>query len=94
MKTYSKEYKEEICKRILEHGEKVSHVCAEQDLVECTVRSWLRTYKARDGRPFVGSGNTPPEEAELRRLQRENRELREENEILKKAAAYFAKTVK
>jgi len=43
---------------------------------------------------FVGSGNIKPEEAEMKRLQRENKELREEVEILKKAAAYFARTVK
>lgn len=43
---------------------------------------------------FVGSRNIKPEEAEMKRLQRENKELREEVEILKKAAAYFARTVK
>ena len=43
---------------------------------------------------FVGSGNIKPEEAEMKRLQRENKELREEVEILKKAAANFARTVK
>jgi Transposase and inactivated derivatives len=94
MGNYSPEYKEEICKRIIDSGEKVTHVCAEQNLVENTVRSWLRTYKERENKPFVGSGNIKPEEAELKRLQRENRELREENEILKKAAAYFARSVK
>ncbi|HPE95980.1 MAG TPA: transposase [Bacillota bacterium] len=94
MGNYSIEYKKEICKRITDGGEKVSHVCAEQNLVENTVRSWLRIYKERSGQAFVGSGNIKPEEIELKRLQRENRELREENEILKKAAAYFARNVK
>lgn len=94
MGNYSPEYKAEICRRILDNEEKVSHVCAEQNLVENTVRSWLRSYKEREGKPFVGSGNIKPEEAEMRRLQKEVRELREENEILKKAAAYFARNVK
>jgi transposase len=94
MGNYSSEYKAEICRRILDGGEKVSNVSAEQNLVENTVRSWLRSYKERDGKSFVGSGNTKPEEAEMRRLQKEVRELLEENEILKKAAAYFARNVK
>ena len=56
--------------------------------------NWLNSYRARNGMAFVGSGNIKPEEAEMKRLQRENKELREEVEILKKAAAYFARTVK
>jgi transposase len=40
---------------------------------------------------FWGKGNLKPTDEELRRLKRENEELREENEILKKAAAIFAK---
>lgn len=94
MGNYSREYKEEICKRIVNDGEKVSHVCAEQNLVENTVRSWLKIYKERSAQAFVGSGNIRPEDVELKRLQKENRELREENEILKKAAAYFARNVR
>ncbi|MGI6086214.1 MAG: transposase [Acetivibrionales bacterium] len=41
--------------------------------------------------PFVGSGNVLPENEEIVRLRRENKELREEVYILKNAAAYFAK---
>ena len=83
-KVYSPEYKGQICKRIVEGGEKVSHVCMELDLRRNTVHNWVRSYKDRNGKPFVGSGNIKPEEAELKRLQREVKELREENEILKK----------
>lgn len=43
---------------------------------------------------FPGSGNLKPEDEEMRRLRKENADLREENEILKKAAAYFAKNLK
>lgn len=93
-KVYSKEYKEQVCKRIIEGGEKASQVSLELDLHENTVYNWVRTYKDRNGRAFVGSGNIKPEEADIKRLQREIKELQEENEILKKAAAYFARTVK
>lgn len=42
----------------------------------------------------VGSGNLKPEDAEIRKLKRENETLKEEVEILKKAAAFFAKNLK
>jgi len=44
--------------------------------------------------PFPGSGHLTPEDERIRKIEKENRELREENEILKKAAAYFAKNQK
>lgn len=93
-KIFSPEFKGQVCKRIVEGGEKVSQVSLELDIHENTLHNWVRTYKERNGKPFVGSGNIKPEDAEMKRLQKEIRELREENEILKKAAAYFARTVK
>lgn len=93
-KVYSREYKEQVCKRIIEGEEKVSQVSLELELHENTVYNWVRFYKERSGGAFVGSGNIRSEEAEMKRLQREIKELQEENEILKKAAAYFARTVK
>jgi len=44
--------------------------------------------------PFPGSGKLRPDDEHLKKLERQVRELREENEILKKAAAYFAKNQK
>lgn len=93
-KVYSPEFKGQVCKRIIDGGEKVSQISMELDLHENTIYNWLNSYRARNGKAFVGSGNIKPEESEMKRLQRENKELREEVEILKKAAAYFARTVK
>ena len=93
-KVYSPEFKGQVCKRIIEGGEKVSQISIELDLHENTIYNWLNSYRARNGKAFVGSGNIKPEESEMKRLQWENKELREEVEILKKAAAYFARTVK
>lgn len=86
---YSPEFKGQVCKRINEGGEKVSQISLELDLHENTIYNWLNSYRTRNGMAFVDSGNIKPEEAEMKRLQRENKELREEVEILKKAAAYF-----
>jgi len=54
-----------------------------------TVRNWLRQADRDAGRRT--DGPTTDEQEELRRLRRENKLLREEREILKKAAAWFAR---
>ena len=52
-----------------------------------TLRKWLRRYEVNQGqRP----GTTDAEHAEIKRLKRENAELRRANEILKSASAFFA----
>jgi transposase len=53
-----------------------------------TIRNWVKQADLDDGRRADGA--TSAEREELRRLRRENRRLREEREILKKAAAWFA----
>jgi transposase len=91
---YNTEYKTEVCRRVVEGGETVAAVSREIGVNENSIHSWVKRYRQNSSQPFVGSGNTRPEDVELRRLQRENRELKEENEILKKAAAYFARNQK
>jgi len=54
-----------------------------------TIRNWVKQADLNDGRRT--DGLTTEEREELTRLRRENRALREEREILKKAAAWFAK---
>ena len=58
-----------------------------------------RDFKSQSGekdpeQPFVGSGHLRDEDAEIRRLQKEIKDLKEENEFLKKASAFFAKNLK
>ncbi len=69
-------------------------MAVELGMNENTLHGWLKKYREKPDAPFPGSGNLSPDDERLRKLERENRDLREENEILKKAAAYFAKNQK
>jgi transposase len=72
----------------LESGKSVPQVCRDLDLVESVVRRWLTQAEIDDGRR---EGLTTAEREELSKLRKEVRVLREERDILKKAAAYFAR---
>ncbi len=93
-KYYSPEFKMEAVKRVERTGESPKKVAAELGVNPNTLNGWLsRSRKQPDG-PFPGSGKLSPEDDRLRKLERENKDLREEVEILKKAAAYFARNQK
>ena len=93
-KPYSPEFRERAGRLFLEHRpEYASEVAALRALAEklgCSPDS-LRVW-ARQAQRDVGErpGPTSAEKARIRELERENRELRQANEILKKASAYFA----
>jgi transposase len=88
-KTYSPEYREEAVKLVIETSRPIAQVAKELGVQEGTLGSWVARYRREH------AGDEPelntPERARLRQLERETRELRMENEFLKKAAAYFAK---
>ena len=88
---YTTEFKELAVKRIKD-GQSVSVVCKELGLSDQTVRNWVKA--AAEGK-LAGAGGrvVTPEEMELSRLRAENLRLKRENEILKKATAYFARDV-
>ena len=52
---------------------------------------WIDEYETYGNDAFVGKGHLHKEDAELKKLRKENEQLKMENDILKKAAAYFAK---
>ena len=55
------------------------------------MRKWVRELAADPQQAFPGQGVTKPEQAEIGRLMKENAKLRMERDLLKKAAAYFAR---
>ncbi len=88
---YTAEFKGLAVKRV-DDGQVIGAVARELGLVDQTLRNWVKAAKR-------GKLNTPggkvvtPEQMELSRVRAENVRLRMENEILKKATAYFAKDV-
>ena len=86
---YTTEFKELAVKRIKD-GQSVSTVCKELGLSDQTLRNWVKAT-AEGKLRGAGSKEVTPEEMELSRLRAESLRLKRENEILKKATAYFAR---
>ena len=82
---YDKEFKLNTVKLVLEEGKVASQVARDLGISTKTLYGWIAKYKSDPKNPFVGSGNLKPEAQATRDLERENRELSEEIEILKKA---------
>ena len=91
---YSKEFKMEAVKRVIANNGAVTKVAEELGLKSSTLQTWVTRSKTIPDTPFPGSGYLSTADDVLRKLEKENRNLKEENEILKKAAAYFAKNLK
>ncbi|KQL50248.1 transposase [Heyndrickxia shackletonii] len=87
---YEEAFKIETVKYINENHKSVAQVAREVGVNENTLYSWLKKYGQQPEIKAVKSFSS--ESAELRALQKEIRDLQEENEILKKAMHYFAKS--
>lgn len=93
-KKFDKAFKEQVVLRILAEETTASESAKELGVHYSTVRDWVNNYQKDGANAFPGRGHLKPEDEEMRRLRRELADLKEENEILKKAAAYFAKNLK
>lgn len=87
-RTFTPEFKAEIVELCRTSGKSVAEICREMDLSETPVRRWLAQAEIDAGRR---NGLTTSEREELAQLRKENRVLREERDILKRATAFFAK---
>jgi transposase len=81
----------EAVKLVKERGVAVAQAARELDVHENVLRKWIRDAAVDPQHVFPGQGVMRPEQAELERLRKENAKLRMERDLLKKAAAYFAK---
>ncbi len=89
-RAFTTEFKAQAVRIVRESGKPISAVARELDLTETALRSWVRQAEIDTGRGASGALTTEERE-ELGRLRRENRTLRMERDILKKATAFFAK---
>ena len=85
---YPPEFRSEAIRLVRSSGLTQSQVSRDLGVSTFTLRNWLRQTEIDAGER---EGLTTDEREELRRLRKENRVLREEREILKKAAAFFAR---
>ncbi|MBB5985061.1 transposase [Sphingobium sp. B1D3A] len=69
----------------------VAQAARDLDVHENLLRKWVKELAADPGHAFPGQGQMKPEQLEIDRLRREVAKLKAERDILKKAAAYFAK---
>jgi len=89
--SYSSEFKQDAVKLAVESDQSVAQTARDLGVNPNTLYTWITKYHQPDSPAAMnGSGAKPPYE-ELKRLRRENTRLKEERDILKKAAAYFAK---
>ncbi len=89
-RAFTKEFKAQTVRLVIEEGRSLPEVARELDVTESALRTWVRQAKVDAGKVKRGE-LTSAEREELQELRREVKALRVEREILKKAAAFFAK---
>jgi transposase len=87
-RSFTKEFKAEVVALVCQPGNTAASVARDLDLTETAVREWVKQAEIDDG---TRAGLSSDERAELARLRQENRVLREERDILKRATAFFAR---
>ena len=86
---FTDDFKQQAVRLVLDEGKSVNAVARELDLTASALGNWVKRLEA--DRTKGRTGLTTAEREELVRLRNENRILQEERDILKKAAAFFAK---
>jgi transposase len=88
---FSREFKLEAVKLVKERGVSIAQASRDLGVHENVLRKWVRDVTADPVHAFPGQGQMKPEQAEIERLKKEVAKLKMERDILKKAAAFFAK---
>jgi len=90
-RVYSREYKREAAQLVTARGVSVAQAARDLDVHATVLRRWEREFGSSGPDAFPGKGQMKPDDEELRSLRREVAKLKAERDILKKAAAYFAR---
>jgi len=87
-------FKLEVVRMVKDQGLSVSQISQTMNLGETAIRRWIHQYESElTGKPGIGKPLTP-EQQRIRQLEAELRQLRMDNDILKKASAFFARELK
>ena len=89
-KTYTAEFKREAVRLVTEQRYGVAETARNLGINVNMLRRWKQEYTDSAQAAFPGNGRLPPDQEELRQLREENKRLRMERDILKKAAIFFA----
>ena len=89
-KRYPKEFRDDVVRVARKGDTKISQLATDFGVSEASIYNWLKQADVNDG---VRPGLTDAEAEELREVKRRNRVLEEENLILRRAAAFFAKDI-
>jgi transposase len=93
-KHYTKEFKQGAVRLVTEQGRSISDASSSLGIPAWSLSRWVRAAKEEGLDAFRGNGNRIAREQEIAELRRRIKQLEEEKEILKKAAAYFATHLK
>jgi transposase len=89
---YTREFKIEAVRLVDESGRSKAQIARELGIHESLLKRWKSQLEGRPrAEAFPGNGNLSAAEEEVRRLRRENEQLRQERDFLRKTAAYFAR---
>ena len=88
---FSREFKVEAVKLVRERGVSAAQAGRDLDVHENVLRKWVKEFGSDPVQAFPGHGQMKPEQLEIERLKREVNKLKAERDILKKAAAFFAR---
>jgi len=88
---FSREFKLEAVKLVRERGVSVAQAGRDLGVHENVLRKWVKEFGSDPLQAFPGHGQMKPEQQEIERLRREVSKLKAERDILKKAAAFFAR---
>lgn len=84
-RTFSKKYKLQTTRQIIEEGKRTAEVSARLGITEQTIYCWLREYDKYGKEAFIGFGNARVDsQYKIKLLEKKNKQFEEENEILKK----------
>ena len=89
-RTFNDEYKQQVLELVRAGDKSISQICRDLDLTESSVRKWIKTDQNTNG-IMTQNSLSETDQQELERLRTENKRLKMEREILKKATAFFAK---